>query len=645
MKPVSILICFFLCVNIQAQDMNRYFDFMRFLGDDIHEYDEVEFTWNMKGNIQVALNEGINALREGEISTSLVHLDSAINMDSSLWMSYYYRGIAWHQQDEVDEAMLDLKRCLNLNGRIAEAHLKLGDIYVQVNKFNEATKSYKHCIELNPTFTKGYYKLGNINSFTGQYSTAEQYYKKALQIDSSFSEAYSALGILKFRMNQGNNALIFFNKAITIDSMNALAYFWRGLVHANHSKLDLTLKDWNRAISLNPNNIFFINMRGYLNFELEDYESAFRDFRRVIMSSPIEESGYRYNKTKMDKLIDFQFAVNYVIRNSYGLPSEAKDAIQKACCFLLTDNAPAAMTPLSYAQKIEKAPSIFFMKAVVFEALGNYDSAIMFYSKALELDNDIFDAHKKRAVYRYETKDWKGAYADLKEMLRIQPNSQSTYRLSGLIKSNLKDYGGAILDVTKFIKSDTTDADMWKTRAFSRQKIKDYQGALDDYQTSLRINPNQEDIYWALSENYQSLGDTLKAAGIIRVLMKRNKSDINIQLGFIDLLIATKQYDSAQLYMRPLVAEWGIRLNYSLRSEYTRVLFLHGKTLILQGEPRKGIKSLKSAIRLNPNYDEARFLRAKTFITENNNRKAKEDIKYLKASNYRPATYLFSETN
>ena len=72
--------------------------------------------------------------------------------------------------------------------------------------------------------------------------------------------------------------------------------------------------------------------------------------------------------------------------------------------------------------------------------------ALTYYDKALTLDDDIFDAHKKRSVYRIELKDWRGANRDFEDMFRLQPKSPVTYRLRGFARSHEGNYKGAIDD-------------------------------------------------------------------------------------------------------------------------------------------------------------------------------------------------------
>src|SRR5271170_5963922 len=56
------------------------------------DYVDVKFKWNMKGNVQVFLNEGLNDLKEGHPQQAISNFNEAIKLDSEDWVIYYYRG-------------------------------------------------------------------------------------------------------------------------------------------------------------------------------------------------------------------------------------------------------------------------------------------------------------------------------------------------------------------------------------------------------------------------------------------------------------------------------------------------------------------------------------------------------------------------
>lgn len=112
-----------------------------------YDFLKVEFSWNMRGNIQAHLNEAINNLDEKNPLQALANLDEAIKLDSTLWVSYYYRGVCNKQRLQFKDAEIDFLKAVALNPSLAEANIELGKLYVLINvpakaksEFNEAIK-------------------------------------------------------------------------------------------------------------------------------------------------------------------------------------------------------------------------------------------------------------------------------------------------------------------------------------------------------------------------------------------------------------------------------------------------------------------------------------------------------------------------
>lgn len=282
------------------------------------------------------------------------------------------------------------------------------------------------------------------------------------------------------------------------------------------------------------------------------------------------------------------------------------------------------------------------MKAVVFESLDKHDSAYHYYSKSLDIDPDIFDAYKKRAIYRSELKDWKGSYSDLKQMLRLQPESPAALRLSGLIKANLKDYFGAIIDITKFIKIDTTDFDMWRARAICRENIKDNAGAIKDYQTALDIRPKSEEILHSIKFNYLVIGDSTSAIKVALKIKSIWNYDLRVNVDLAEMYFYIKKTDSSWFYLQPVLDE--SKNPYSDRQLNSDALFIKGKLLLDQGKVKDGMNALNKSISIDSS-DEKRYFRAITLLRRGNEEDALEDLRVLKKNNFKKADGLFVKYN
>ncbi|HPH47195.1 MAG TPA: tetratricopeptide repeat protein, partial [Chryseolinea sp.] len=87
-----VLMCVTSIVHAQIS-LARYFDENSLPLLDLSDHLPVNFKWDQKGTVQVALNEGLNFLDENKLELAIANLSEAIELDSTLWVAYYYRGV------------------------------------------------------------------------------------------------------------------------------------------------------------------------------------------------------------------------------------------------------------------------------------------------------------------------------------------------------------------------------------------------------------------------------------------------------------------------------------------------------------------------------------------------------------------------
>jgi tetratricopeptide (TPR) repeat protein len=155
----------------------------------------------------------------------------------------------------------------------------------------------------------------------------------------------------------------------------------------------------------------------------------------------------------------------------------------------MKENVSFAIAVLNAAERIEPSSCVYLFKGTAF-LLGNAtDGAAFYYAKALQMDNDIFDAHHQRAIYRTMHNDWKGAFDDYNEMSRIDPGSLITLRARGETRLAQGDFAGAIKDFSTFLKKDSLNAETLMLRANARKSSSDLKGTLLNLTSSSYLLP------------------------------------------------------------------------------------------------------------------------------------------------------------
>lgn len=615
---------------------------------------KVDIKWDMDGKSQAFLNESINYLEEGSFNLALSNIDSFVTRNTKLWAGHYYRGQILMRMDRFVEAQAEFTSTTLLNSSLVEAHVQLSEAFELQRNLTKAEEALKKATELNPKYVYAYYKLGNLALKQNDFGKARTYYKKCNKIDPKFPDPYMMMGVTLMH-EKPKEAISFFDKSLQADSTFSSAYYWRGFAHFFQLKKKECLKDWDQFIVLNPHNQFVRTMRGILNTDLGNYEEAFSDFRKVLQSVDVNEDKFAAAQTPLDKRIDLQVGINYLIRKGYGLPEETFTNLKAAICVMLLNEDKKAIEFLAKAERMSSSASIYFLKAIAFEHMGAHDAAFEYYDKTLEYDNDIFDAHKKRSIYRSELKQWDGAYKDIEEMLRIQPGAPIAYRLRGLMNANRLKYADAINDLARFISTDSTDIEALRNRALCFSLSHQAPRATNDFTRILEIRTD-EPMRVQLVNELMAIGDTLNVVYVLREYMARHHR-VGSMIELSKILIAQKKYDEvtqaiakARAYITQNEKKGNVEIvirgssmmesdNNSVRSD---LAMLEGMIALHKSRYEDAVLFFTSSLKENSQNRESRYLRGKCFIKLSDFKKAKGDFKSLKEHNYKDSSSLYN---
>jgi tetratricopeptide (TPR) repeat protein len=610
---------------------------------------KVEIKWNMDGKSQALLNESLNYFDEGKLSVSLSNIDSFLVRNYSQWVGHYYRGQILMRLGRFKESEFEFTSVTKINPSLIEAYLQLAEALEYQRDLPKAKEQLLKVTKIDSKYVYAYYKLGNLALLERQTGEALTYYKKCNKIDPEFPDAYMSTGIIVFMKDKKfDDAIALFNKSLKVDSTFSQAYFWRGMVNLEKNNKQECLLDWDRFIIRNPRNLYVKILHANLNTELGNYEAAFSEFRKTLQNVSINEDKFQGAQTLIDKRIDLQFAANYLVQKGYGLKEEAFFNLKAGFCLMAIGQYRKAIDYLEKADKMATSPAIYFLMAICLEHGGAHNSAFQYYTKTLEYDNDVFDAHKKRSIYLSEIKKWKAANADIEEMFRLQPNNLSAYRLRGLMESNQGKYKEAISDLTLFLNSDSTDVEALKTRAICLVMTQRSQAAINDYSRILRVDQSQQ-LREGLINDLLAARDTLNGLFLLKEYYLKYGT-INSLIEITKILVAQKKYEEvsaeikeAKEKIRSLEKNNGPIIRYDYRGFKSDLLLLEGSVAYQQEKYEDAISHLTASLKENPINLESRYLRAKCFIKVANNEKAIEDFSALKERNYKDSASLYSQ--
>ena len=211
-----------------------------------------------------------------------------------------------------------------------------------------------------------------------------------------------------------------------------------------------------------------------------------------------------------------------------------------------------------------------------------YDDAIDWYTRTVELNEQFFWAYNNRGLVYHHKKEYEKAVADYDKAIAINPEDAMVYYNRGIFYQDMKKYGDALADYDKAIELNPEYARCYCNRGVIHNEMGNYQKALDDYNSAIKFAPEDATTYNNRGVNYDCMG----------------------------------QYDQA-------LADYdkAIELNPDNAYPYDS----RGDTYINLGKYQEAVEACNKAIELDPKFKEAYQTRAKAYRLMGNEEKAKAD--------------------
>jgi len=235
---------------------------------------------------------------------------------------------------------------------------------------------YKRIIDINPKDPDPYAEICVIKVSSRDYYAAIRYCTNAIQLaEGKYSAPFANRAVAKQALGDFEGAITDFSKAIKIDPTIAGFYSNRGVAKKSLKDYQGALKDYSKAIKIDPKSFVFLSLRGSLKMELKDYKGAISDY-----SKSINLNLENYGKIKKN------------IKNNFVYGDLKKPGL-KFQAFSLISNT-------------------FTNRGTAKFRIGDYEGAIIDYSKAIELNPDSAIPYRGRGKAKQKLNEINSACRD-----------------------------------------------------------------------------------------------------------------------------------------------------------------------------------------------------------------------------------------
>lgn len=145
-------------------------------------------------------------------------------------------------------------------------------------------------------------------------------------------------------------------------------------------------------------------------------------------------------------------------------------------------------------------------------AIGDYETAIEEYTRALELDPAFADAYNNRGIAYQALGEYDRAIEDYTRAIEINPEFAIAYRNRGLAYLDSGDNAAALEDFSAAIEIDPNYGDAYFSRAFVYMEEGDYEAAIADYTVVIELFPGVPTNHLSRGFAHELNGDAAESA-------------------------------------------------------------------------------------------------------------------------------------
>jgi tetratricopeptide (TPR) repeat protein len=369
----------------------------------------------------------------------------------------------------------------------------------------------------------------------GEWDSAEIIIRMAHQQHPAANSIQIREAHLNMAYGKINNALSILNRAEKIEPFNdeilllkaqvysqmrrsqkALQYYERALSNAVDNKSEIMLdmameleemQDFQRAIeilkellAIDNENEIALHEISHCYESLGEADSGIAYFNEFLEIHPFSASGW-FNLGEIymrhglnDKALesfDFATAINEEYAYSY---------FNKGIIFANNQDYLSALSCFNDCAEYEGAnPMTFCYIGECYEKLGEYDLALDYYNKVLEMDDRWSDAWMGMAVINELKGDYKAAMAMMKNALKSLPDHTEYLLFLGMIKGKLGDFEGAVNTYEKAINTNPENSSVWLDYSEFIDKNKGPGKAVEILEEGMVYNVDQPDYYYRLA--------------------------------------------------------------------------------------------------------------------------------------------------
>ncbi len=427
--------------------------------------------------------QGMEFVNNGNHQAAVTLFKSALDKDPNYIDARLQLGIAYLRTGKHEKAENELDKALLQQPDSPQANLRLSEIYLGTNRPDKAIEQLEVLLESEPDNADVLLILARSKAAIGDLASAERLFRQILQLNPDFVEAKLDLARVFYMTARDDAGVQLVEEVLKQDPDNTTAYYLLVKKALSMRDRDGAIKSLEKIRSINKDDDVAAYLLGMLYIDAGQVDAAREIASALMTSKPGHPAGYRIEGIALYQVGDFETAIQRLHTSNKGMddlagfyflglanyrigqleqalgdfqkaldkePNHEQSRLMVAQTLLKQGRTEDCIreTKLVLGRNPENALA-YNILASAYMVLGNYDLAMEYIDKAVQISPELAQVHLKKGLFNIALGNKEQGELDLANAVDAAPEALNTRLLLATYYLRQNNYPMALQVIEK----------------------------------------------------------------------------------------------------------------------------------------------------------------------------------------------------